>query len=57
MVVLYFNTASGKRPWLSCADLIVIEQLQDSFTLQRYYNHLPERPATGNISLKEDLED
>lgn len=57
MVVLYFNTASGKRPWLSCADLIVIEQLQDSFTLQRYYNHLPERPATGTISLKEDLED
>lgn len=57
MVVLYFNPDSSGRPRLTCADLITIEHFPDSFSLQRYYNHLPVEPPGESVSLKEDLED
>lgn len=57
MVVLYFNSVPGSRPRLTCADLITIEQFPDSFTLQRYYNRLPEWPSNKAVPLKEDPED
>ena len=37
-VILYFNPGSDGGMELAAADLISIEQLQDSFTLQRFYN-------------------
>ena len=40
-VILYFNPGSDGGMELAAADLISIEQLQDSFTLQRFYNRLP----------------
>lgn len=44
MIVLYFGTPSRSEPRLICADLITIEHFPDSFSLQRFYNHLPELP-------------
>lgn len=37
-VILYFNPGPDGGMELAAADLISIEQLQDSFTLQRFYN-------------------
>lgn len=56
MVVLYFNPGADGRPRLTCADLITIEHFPDSFSLQRYYNHLPGLPLQEGTPLKEDLE-
>lgn len=41
-VILYFNPEAGGALRLTSLDLISIEQLQDSFTLQRFYNRLPD---------------
>jgi Icc-related predicted phosphoesterase len=43
MVVLYFNPDEAGRQSLVMADLLSIQQYQDSFTLKRYYNQ--EQPA------------
>lgn len=56
MVVLHFGTAAGP-PRLSCADLITIDHFPESFSLQRYYNHLPEKLSGETFSLKEDPTD
>ena len=41
-VVLYFSPDVDRGFKLTAADLISIEQFQDSFTLQRFYNRLAE---------------
>jgi predicted MPP superfamily phosphohydrolase len=38
MVILYFSTGGADRPELVMADLITVQQLQNEFALQRYYN-------------------
>ncbi|MEW5785340.1 MAG: metallophosphoesterase [Bacillota bacterium] len=37
MVVLYFSSGADERQTLVMADLLSVQQYQDSFTLQRYY--------------------
>lgn len=56
MVVLYFSAASGS-PRLSCADLITIDHFPESFSLQRYYNRLPDELSGETVSLKKDLKE